>query len=57
MSAQVTLSEVAHTSGSGVSRRLLDGRQSGVGREMGVAGLEEFLGRKTFAVPVMGGNK
>lgn len=25
--------------------------QSGVGREMGVAGLEEFLERKTFAVP------
>jgi aldehyde dehydrogenase (NAD+) len=30
-------------------------KQSGVGREMGVAGLEEFLERKTFAVPVMGG--
>jgi aldehyde dehydrogenase (NAD+) len=28
-------------------------KQSGVGREMGVAGLEEFLERKTFAVPVM----
>ncbi|MGH3556884.1 MAG: aldehyde dehydrogenase family protein [Mycobacterium sp.] len=27
-------------------------KQSGVGREMGVAGLEEFLERKTFAVPV-----
>ncbi|OMC45152.1 aldehyde dehydrogenase [Mycobacterium sp. IS-2888] len=26
-------------------------KQSGVGREMGVAGLEEFLERKTFAVP------
>ncbi|ORV51399.1 hypothetical protein AWC05_27995 [Mycobacterium florentinum] len=31
-------------------------KQSGVGREMGVAGLEEFSER-TFAVPVMGGNK
>ncbi len=30
-------------------------KQSGVGREMGVAGLEEFLERKTFAVPVGGG--
>lgn len=30
-------------------------KQSGVGREMGVAGLEEFLERKTFAVPVAGG--
>ncbi|MGF2945619.1 hypothetical protein [Mycobacterium sp. Lab-001] len=30
--------------------------QSGVGREMGVAGLEEFLEPKTFAVPVMGGD-
>jgi acyl-CoA reductase-like NAD-dependent aldehyde dehydrogenase len=29
-------------------------KQSGVGREMGVAGLEEFLERKTFAVPVSG---
>jgi acyl-CoA reductase-like NAD-dependent aldehyde dehydrogenase len=28
-------------------------RQSGVGREMGVAGLEEFLERKTFAVPAV----
>jgi aldehyde dehydrogenase (NAD+) len=28
-------------------------KQSGVGREMGVAGLEEFLERKTFAVPVV----
>ncbi|OSC39959.1 aldehyde dehydrogenase family protein [Mycobacterium decipiens] len=27
-------------------------KQSGVGREMGVAGMEEFLERKTFAVPV-----
>jgi aldehyde dehydrogenase (NAD+) len=26
-------------------------KQSGVGREMGVAGLEEFIERKTFAVP------
>ncbi len=26
-------------------------KQSGVGREMGVAGLEEFLERKTFAIP------
>ncbi|MER6085786.1 aldehyde dehydrogenase family protein [Streptomyces sp. NPDC001833] len=26
-------------------------KQSGVGREMGIAGLEEFLERKTFAVP------
>jgi acyl-CoA reductase-like NAD-dependent aldehyde dehydrogenase len=32
-------------------------KQSGVGREMGVAGLEEFLERKTFAVPVGGGGK
>jgi aldehyde dehydrogenase (NAD+) len=32
-------------------------KQSGVGREMGVAGLEEFLELKTFAVPVMGGSK
>ncbi len=24
-------------------------KQSGIGREMGVAGLEEFLERKTFA--------
>jgi aldehyde dehydrogenase (NAD+) len=34
-------------------------KQSGVGREMGVAGLEEFLERKTFAVPAVpakGGN-
>ncbi|OBI43142.1 aldehyde dehydrogenase [Mycobacterium kyorinense] len=30
-------------------------KQSGVGREMGVAGLEEFLERKTYAVPVAGG--
>jgi aldehyde dehydrogenase (NAD+) len=29
-------------------------KQSGVGREMGVAGLEEFLEGKTFAVPVSG---
>ena len=29
-------------------------KQSGVGREMGVAGLEEFLERKTFAVPALG---
>jgi aldehyde dehydrogenase (NAD+) len=29
-------------------------KQSGVGREMGVAGLEEFLEGKTFAVPVPG---
>jgi acyl-CoA reductase-like NAD-dependent aldehyde dehydrogenase len=27
-------------------------KQSGIGREMGVAGLEEFLERKTFAVVV-----
>jgi acyl-CoA reductase-like NAD-dependent aldehyde dehydrogenase len=26
-------------------------KQSGIGREMGVAGLEEFLERKTFAEP------
>jgi acyl-CoA reductase-like NAD-dependent aldehyde dehydrogenase len=32
-------------------------KQSGVGREMGVAGLEEFLELKTFAVPVVGGSK
>jgi acyl-CoA reductase-like NAD-dependent aldehyde dehydrogenase len=30
-------------------------KQSGIGREMGVAGLEEFLERKTFAVPVAQG--
>ena len=30
-------------------------KQSGVGREMGVAGMEEFLEGKTFAVPVVGG--
>jgi aldehyde dehydrogenase (NAD+) len=29
-------------------------KQSGLGREMGVAGLEEFLEGKTFAVPVPG---
>jgi aldehyde dehydrogenase (NAD+) len=29
-------------------------KQSGVGREMGVAGLEEFLERKTLAMPVAG---
>lgn len=29
-------------------------KQSGVGREMGVAGLEEFLELKTFAVPAAG---
>jgi aldehyde dehydrogenase (NAD+) len=29
-------------------------KQSGIGREMGVAGLEEFLERKTFAAPVSG---
>jgi aldehyde dehydrogenase (NAD+) len=29
-------------------------RQSGVPLEMGMAGLEEFLERKTFAVPVPG---
>jgi acyl-CoA reductase-like NAD-dependent aldehyde dehydrogenase len=29
-------------------------KESGVGREMGVAGLEEFLERKTFATPVTG---
>ncbi|ORV93678.1 aldehyde dehydrogenase [Mycobacterium interjectum] len=28
-------------------------KQSGIGREMGVAGLEEFLERKTFAVPAV----
>jgi aldehyde dehydrogenase (NAD+) len=28
-------------------------KQSGVGREMGVAGLEEFLERKTFAIPAV----
>jgi len=28
-------------------------KQSGIGREMGVAGLEEFLEAKTFAVPVV----
>lgn len=28
-------------------------KQSGIGREMGVAGLEEFLETKTFAVPVV----
>jgi acyl-CoA reductase-like NAD-dependent aldehyde dehydrogenase len=28
-------------------------KQSGVGREMGVAGLEEFLEPKTFAVPAV----
>ena len=28
-------------------------KQSGIGREMGVAGLEEFLERKTFAIPVI----
>jgi aldehyde dehydrogenase family protein len=28
-------------------------KQCGVGREMGVAGLEEFLERKTFAVPAV----
>ncbi len=31
-------------------------KQSGVGREMGVAGLEEFLESKTYAVPVVGGS-
>lgn len=34
-------------------------KQSGVGREMGVAGLEEFLERKAFAIPALrakGGN-
>jgi acyl-CoA reductase-like NAD-dependent aldehyde dehydrogenase len=30
-------------------------KQSGIGREMGTAGLEEFLERKTFAAPVAGG--
>lgn len=29
-------------------------KQSGIGREMGVAGLEEFLERKTFAIPAEG---
>ncbi len=29
-------------------------KQSGIGREMGIAGLEEFLESKTFAVPVAG---
>jgi aldehyde dehydrogenase (NAD+) len=29
-------------------------KQSGIGREMGTAGLEEFLESKTFAVPVSG---
>ena len=29
-------------------------KQSGIGREMGTAGLEEFLETKTFAVPVSG---
>ncbi len=50
MPAQVTVSDVAETAGSGVRRRLLiDGSL--------VAGLEGFLERKTFAVPVMGGNQ
>jgi len=31
-------------------------KQSGVGREMGVAGLEEFLEGKTFAVPALPAN-
>jgi aldehyde dehydrogenase (NAD+) len=29
-------------------------KQSGVALQMGIAGLEEFLERKTFAVPVPG---
>ena len=29
-------------------------KQSGVALQMGMAGLEEFLERKTFAVPVPG---
>jgi hypothetical protein len=61
MPGQVTVSDVAETTGSGVDRGLLINgrlitRQSGVGREMGVAGLEEFLELKTLAVPVMAGN-
>jgi acyl-CoA reductase-like NAD-dependent aldehyde dehydrogenase len=30
-------------------------KQSGIGREMGVPGLEEFLERKTYAAPSSGG--
>ena len=29
-------------------------KQSGIGREMGGAGIEEFLERKTFAEPAAG---
>ena len=62
MPGQVTVSDVAETTGAGVDRRLLINgllvtKQSGVGREMGVAWLEEFLELKSFAVPVMAGNK
>jgi aldehyde dehydrogenase (NAD+) len=32
-------------------------KQSGIGREMGVAGLEEFLEGKTYAVPVAAANE
>jgi len=28
-------------------------KQSGIGREMGVDGLEEFMERKTFAIPAV----
>jgi aldehyde dehydrogenase (NAD+) len=30
-------------------------KQSGIGREMGIAGLEEFLETKALAAPVTGG--
>ena len=39
----------------GALKQLEAGRTAeDVGREMGVAGLEEFLERKTFAVPALG---
>jgi hypothetical protein len=46
MSAQVTVLDVAQKTGSGADR-VAGFKQSGVGRETGVAGL----------VPVMGGSK
>jgi aldehyde dehydrogenase (NAD+) len=56
MPAQDTASTIADAAPESQVDRF---KQSGIGREMGVAGLEEFLGRKTLAVPavpILGGD-